>query len=137
MESKYISDLRQKGFRITQARTAILELFENTKKPISASSIHSMLLRLGVNVNITTVYREIEFLVEKEILEKIPLKDSELYYELKDREHHHHLLCTSCGTIEDIALKSEKKLLEEVQNSTKYSINRHNISFFGYCPKCK
>lgn len=133
----HISNLKNKGFRITSARSSIINLFENTKKPISAASIHNMLGRIGVNVNVTTVYREIEFLLENNILEKVPLKDSELYYELKDREHHHHLMCTDCGVIEDISLESEKTLLDEAHNSSNFAINRHSIAFFGKCPKCK
>jgi Fe2+ or Zn2+ uptake regulation protein len=133
----YISRLKDQGSRITVARRSIIELFENTKKPISATSINNMLTRIGVNVNMTTVYREIEFLIKMNILEKIPLKDHELHYELKDREHHHHLLCTNCGLIEDITLESEKKLLAEAHQNSNYDISRHSIAFYGKCPKCK
>lgn len=122
---------------MTQARSAIIELMENTERPISAKSIHSMLERIGVKVNVTTVYREIEFLLKENIIEKVPLKDTELHYEMKGRPHHHHLMCTECGTIEDIELESEQSLLEEAHNTSNFMIKRHSIAFFGQCPKCQ
>lgn len=133
----HITRLKNKGYRITAARSSIISLFEKNLKPVSPTSIHNILQKIGVFVNITTVYREIDFLLENNIIEKVPLKDSELYYELKDREHHHHLMCSDCGVIEDIVLESEKTLLEEAHSLSNFEINRHSIAFFGKCKKCQ
>lgn len=137
MAQHHIDTIKQKGHRMTQARQAIIELMERTERPISAKSIHTMLERIGVNVNVTTVYREIEFLLRENIIEKVPLKDTELHYEMKGRPHHHHLMCTECGTIEDIELESEQTLLEEAHTMSNFMIKRHSIAFFGQCPKCQ
>lgn len=137
MKNDNIEQLKEKGHRITQARSAIIELLENTDRPISAKSLHIMLERIGIKVNVTTVYREIEFLLAENIIEKVPLKDTELHYEMKGRPHHHHLLCTECGNIEDIALESEHVLLEEAHTVSSYNINRHSLAFYGKCPKCQ
>jgi len=128
--------LKQKGYRMTQSRTSIIELFENTESPLAAKALHKMLERIGVNVNITTVYREVEFLLGENIIEKVPLHDTELHYELKGRPHHHHVLCTSCGLIEDISLESEKILLDEAHSASPFQIKRHSIAFFGECGRC-
>ena len=52
-----LADLKSKGFRITKARAAILELLEKSNAPISADEI---VVSLGVNKS--TVYRELDFL---------------------------------------------------------------------------
>lgn len=137
MTNNNIDHLKEKGHRITQARSAIIDLLENMDRPISAKSLHTMLDRIGISVNVTTVYREIDFLLAENIIEKVPLKDTELHYEMKGRPHHHHLLCTKCGDIEDIALESERILLEEAHTVSSYHINRHSLAFYGKCPKCQ
>ncbi len=137
MVNDNIEQLKQKGYRITQARSAIIDLLENMDRPISAKALHTMLERIGISVNVTTVYREIDFLLAENVIEKVPLKDTELHYEMKGRPHHHHLLCTKCGSIEDISLESEQVLLEEAHTVSSYKINRHSLAFYGKCPNCQ
>ena len=137
MKSEHIEKIQKEGHRITQARSAIVDLLENTATPISTKALHTMLSRIGIQTNITTVYRELEFLVELNIVEKVPLKDTELYYEIKGRPHHHHLVCTSCGNIEDISLKTESMLLEEAHAVSSYRIQHHSLTFYGQCPQCQ
>lgn len=137
MTPQHISKLQVKGFRMTQARSSIINLLENTDHPLTASSVHKILKRIGITTNITTVYREIEFLLEQRIIEKVPLYDNELHYEITGRAHHHHLFCTKCASIKDIVLQSEQSLLEEVHNTSSYDITRHSLAFFGTCPDCK
>ncbi len=137
MKNDNIEQLKDKGHRITQARSAIIELLENTDRPTSAKALHTMLERIGIRVNVTTVYRELDFLLAENIIEKVPLKDTELHYEMKGRPHHHHLLCTICGNIEDISLESEHVLLDEAHTVSSYQINRHSLAFYGKCPKCQ
>ncbi|KKQ38169.1 MAG: Fe2+/Zn2+ uptake regulation protein [Candidatus Roizmanbacteria bacterium GW2011_GWA2_37_7] len=136
MITNHLLLLQKKGFRMTQARSSILNLLENTDHPLTATSIHKILKRIGVSTNITTIYRELEFLLEQKIIEKIPLFDTELHYEISGRTHHHHLMCTSCGSIQNIVLQSEKGLLEEMHNISTYDIRRHSLAFFGTCPDC-
>lgn len=137
MDNQILENLKNKGYRITKTRQAMVEIFESTKHPVEAKTVHSMLKKLGYHVNITTVYREIDFLLAENIIEKVPLKDTELHYELKGRNHHHHLMCVSCGDIEDIELKNEYLILEEAHKSSGFKINRHSLAFFGKCPKCQ
>jgi len=122
---------------MTHARSSIINLLENTNHPLTVSSIHKILKRIGISINITTVYREIEFLLARKIIEKVPLLDNELHYEITGRAHHHHLFCTSCSSIKDIVLQSEQGLLEEVHKISSYDITRHSLAFFGICPDCK
>lgn len=58
-------------------------------------------------------------------------------YELKDtNDHHHHFFCENCGDIEDIEMK-EENLLKEIKNNKRFLIRKHNLEFFGLCPKCQ
>jgi len=137
MKNRIVSQLQNKGHRITESRSAIINLLEHTDHPLTAKAIHKILDRVGTRVNITTVYREIEFLLDKKILVKVPLLDNELHYEINGPEHHHHAMCTVCGTIYQIKLESEQNLLEEAHHKIAFDIQRHSLAFFGICPSCK
>ncbi|KKR72638.1 MAG: hypothetical protein UU14_C0003G0001, partial [Candidatus Roizmanbacteria bacterium GW2011_GWB1_40_7] len=60
-----IKRLREDGFRIGRVRKNIVELFENSTKPISAQDIVELLFHKNISANKTTVYRELDFLREK------------------------------------------------------------------------
>jgi len=136
MKSDIISKLSNKGFRMTQARQTIVNLLDNSDHPMTARSIHKTLIKIGSKVNITTVYRELDFLLSQNIIIKVPLLDNELHYEINSGEHHHHLLCQSCGQIQNLVLNSEKKLLEEAHSFSGFEIKRHSLAFFGTCQNC-
>lgn len=137
MTSSHLEKIKKLGHRITQARAAIINLMENTQHPLTASSIQKLLNKIGVSINITTVYRELDFLLREHIIEKVPLFDTELHYEITGRPHHHHVMCTTCKNIKDILLQSEKELLEEAHHISSYDIRRHSLAFFGVCPSCQ
>lgn len=133
----HISILKSKNFRITQARSSIISVFNNSDYPLTAANIYKLLRRIGLKVNLTTIYREIEFLLSNKVIEKIPLLDTELHYAILTSEHRHYILCESCGEITALQIKSEKNMLEEVHKISTYNIKRHTLVFFGICPNCK
>jgi Fe2+ or Zn2+ uptake regulation protein len=88
-------------------------------------------------VNKATIYREITFLLEQMIITVVHLSPDILHYELTGRLHHHHVVCTNCGKIEDINVKKEETLIEAVAKKTNFTINGHLLEFYGHCVDCK
>lgn len=129
--------LKSQGYRITQARAALINLLEQTSHPVTAQAISRILKKIGMSVNITTVYREIEFLLSHGIIETVPLVPHELHYELAGRPHHHHILCVTCGTIQDVRMDTEQELIHVAQHTTSYKIRSHTLTFYGVCPTCQ
>lgn len=111
--------------------TNVLSIIEKSKFPIDAK-----LLVNKLKVNKTTVYRQIERLIGEGRVIEVELGDGKKRYELKDLRHHHHLVCKSCGKLEDIEL-DEENLLMEVSKRTKFKVDSHNLEFFGKCINCK
>lgn len=126
--------LKQKGARITRARSAILDAVFSHKTPLSAPKILKKLEKKGLKVNKTTVYRELSFLVKNNILQEVFIKPSIIHYESAFLPHHHHLICDNCGDVKEIKM-NEKLLLGSVPK-TDFTIKRHNLEFFGLCVNC-
>lgn len=128
--------LKSLGCRQTKTRIKILKIL-NCFQPFSALELKQHLYRCQVNVNKTTIYRELTFLLEKNIINELVLKDGIKRYELKLEQHSHHLVCLSCHRIkriilENILSKQEKKFSQQLN----FKILNHSLEFYGLCNYC-
>lgn len=127
-----------KNFRSTPARTAIFEVFHQNPSPISAKALLNTLARKGIRVNKTTIYRELAFLSEKGFIDEVILGNNQKYFESTKLNHHHHLVCTDCGTIEDVFLANDlTQEQKRIESEKKFKIQRHSLEFFGLCVHCQ
>ncbi len=121
----------------TKPRLAVLNAFEKSRKPLTASEIEKTLIKEKVKADTATIYRILETFERNGILKKIYVHEDKLSYELSSLPHHHHLVCTSCGTIKGIAVSQEEKLIKDFQKTTDFEIRSHSLEFFGLCKNCK
>jgi Fur family ferric uptake transcriptional regulator len=129
--------LQEKGFRLTVGRLKLLSLLEHAGKPLSIQNIVSAWK--GKLPDTATLYRSLTDLSSAGIIRRIDLNTGIAHFEYTpDRPHHHHVVCTGCGSIEEIEECSvdslQKKILRESTQFTK--ILTHNLEFFGECKKC-
>ncbi len=136
-----VSQLKEKGHRISRGRKAILEVFHTTDKPLTAIEILKQLDDQGVQVNKTTVYRELAFLTGEALLREVPVSSNTVYYESALQHHHHHLVCNSCSTIIEVDAAILEKDVEEltrmVRKDNGFTIKEHALEFFGTCISCQ
>jgi len=127
-----------KSFRITPARRGLIQIFSETKNPLSVSEIKSLLALKGININKTTVYRELSFLLQSNLIQEVYLDARKVFYESCSLGHHHHFVCKNCGELEDVFLGKELKDLEKKLEKEKgFKIKKHSLEFFGLCANCK
>lgn len=131
--------LKEKGYKITPARLAILEIFAKNKTPITAEKVYKELKQGKENkdINEATVYRTLTTLQEGKIINKVDLRKNASFFELA-QEHHHHITCLECDMVEDFESKEVEKLLGGiVRNSSKFiNIKDHSLEIFGLCRMC-
>jgi Fur family ferric uptake transcriptional regulator len=138
---------RGRGYRITVAREAILDVLSQTEEHLSAEEAYLAVHKVYPNVGLTTVYRTLELLVHMGLVFKFDFGDGRARYELsegpKGTRHHHHLVCTNCGRVIDYTdfIDDEIELLGRTEKglSQKFSfkITNHLIQFYGLCDKCQ
>jgi len=132
-----IDGLRAKGFRITAARKAVIELLAKNTKPLGALDAHALLKKNKIAINPTTVYRELQFLAGRGILKTVQFQDGVQRYELSSLPHHHHFVCLTCNMVEDIHMDHELSAMEKnISKKKGISIERHSLEFYGRCGKC-
>jgi Fur family ferric uptake transcriptional regulator len=129
-----IDRLRSLGHRVTASRRAVVEAVAISQGHVSVDDIR----RRAPGVGRATVFRTMKLLVDLELVCRVLLEDGSLRYRLSHRPtHHHHLVCTACGSVEDFADCDLGPLAEELSRRTAYQIQGHWLELYGLCPDCR
>ena len=51
--------------------------------------------------------------------------------------HHHHLVCTGCGAVQDLDQCAVSGALREVADASGYEIEGHWLELYGRCAACR
>jgi Fur family transcriptional regulator, ferric uptake regulator len=125
--------LRQRGYRMTSQRLAILQAL-HAGGHLSPAQIYERVHQTGMNE--ATVYRTLEFLAGNGILLVADRGNGHLAYELSG-ETHHHLICRNCGAQLELDPALFAPTISQVENETGYRLNAGHLTFFGLCPECQ
>jgi len=127
--------LKDTGLKATPSRLALLALLEKHHKPMSIKDINQ---KLGKVADIATVYRMLESFKTAGLARQIDLGQDFAYFEIADTHDHHHIVCRTCGHIEDFIGCEFKKIAEKaIKQSKKFSnIDQHSFEMFGTCNSC-
>ncbi len=132
---KLVSSLRDEGFRITPQRIAIVDYLLNTEAHPSAEQVHKVVQKKYPMVSLSTVYKTLDLLKEKKIVNEIEVEGEARFDAHTDA--HINLVCMRCGKIEDVDEDSLKEIQARVSRKSKYLILKGNFELYGYCSNCK
>lgn len=130
--SDHTSILRGAGLRATPQRLALLLALGKAKSPQTAEELHAK-----ADADLVTIYRNLQSLAKAGVVHEVRFKDASVRYELS-HGHHHHIVCTNCGFIEELESCDTSPLDRETLGiSKKFArINEHSLEFFGICRSC-
>ncbi len=84
-----------------------------------------------------TVFRSIEQLVEKRVLDRIELPDGSHRYRVCGIGHHHHLVCTVCHRIVEFEGCFPESAFAEIAETHGFAMEDHEITLYGTCSRCR
>lgn len=133
----YKTIFAQATLRRTAARTAIYKILERANHPVSIEEISASpdVKKLGMDQ--VTMYRTIHSFVQKGIVRQIDFHEGKFRYELANIPHHHHIVCTSCGSVQDVDDCLKEAAQHAIEKQTGYTVTSHALEFFGLCASCK
>ncbi len=131
----FASVLQAAGHKATPARVLLLKALWEEKKPVAASYLQK---KLKGALDRVTLYRNLEALIHSGVVREVDFRHDHAHYELNIlRDHHHHIVCTSCGAVEDVGCEVELFAKKLASKATKFSaITDHSTEFFGLCNAC-
>lgn len=133
------SKLAQQGHRYTSGRQELVKILILTGQPMTLPDIVEADPKLAQS----SAYRNLDVLVRCGVIRRINAGSDHAYFELAEPllGHHHHLICLSCGSIEDIQFDSElehlvDKSLSEIAAQTGFTPTAHSLDLHGHCADC-
>lgn len=135
-----LDELRAAGYRRGFARTRVIEFLDAQDCCVGAQEIHEELGQRGERVGLATVYRVLEVLADKRLVQRIDLGDGLTRFEaVRDGHeyHHHHIVCDDCGRIEPFADQRLERVLREVEKGSGYTVAGHDVVLRGACSACQ
>ncbi len=129
--------LRRNGIKRTRQREAIVRILAKEQAPLSVDSIHAKLRHEELAVNLSTIYRMLEMLLEKGLVEQMHHPSGAKFtYVLAAYGHSHHLTCTRCGTSTRMDGCPIATALLGLETSHNFRITGHRLEVFGVCAAC-
>ena len=125
------------GFRLTDARRAVAGLIADRGGPFTAADILADAGTRRLGIGRATVFRAIDAFSELGVVERIDLPSGEHAYVVCEPLHHHHVVCSRCGRVTDIADEGLRAVVNEVSRRTGYRVDEHRLELFGLCPACQ
>ena len=127
---------RKEGLKATPQRLAVFKALEGNKSHPSAEDVYKIIRKDYPTVSLTTIYRTLETLVKMGELAELQLVKGFRNYD-PDTSHHHHIVCTVCGRVEDVFMRcpEELELPEEIKRS--FVVEDCRVIFYGKCDRCQ
>lgn len=138
MEKAELDDqgLRRRGLKATQPRLKVLALFQSSReRHLSAEEVFHALK--DEQVGLTTIYRVLAQLEEARLLKRSSLNPDKAVYELDDGHHHDHLVCVTCGHIEEFEEAIIERRQHEIAEARGFRLVEHALSIYGVCKQCR
>ena len=122
--------------RPTRQRSALLAALEEPAGFRSAQELHARLRERGEPIGLATVYRGLQSLVDAGEVDVLRSDDGEAAYRRCSPQHHHHLLCRSCGLTVEVADPPVERWAAKIAADHGFRDVQHSLEVFGTCADC-
>jgi Fur family ferric uptake transcriptional regulator len=138
-EQKLRELLVEGGVQPTRQRLEVLSELACEPDDATAQALWTRLReRRDSTIGLATVYRTLSLLSEKGIVDALSHRESELCYRLCGQAHHHHLVCSSCHRVVEIAgCDDVGEWLERIAAQHGFVATGHTIELTGLCAACR
>jgi Fur family ferric uptake transcriptional regulator len=139
VESLIDRRLRSRGQRYTPLRRKLVQVVHSAGQPLA---IHDI-LAAGPRLAQSSVYRNLVVLEQAGVVRRLVGPGGFARYELAEdlTEHHHHLICTSCGSVEDLPApvgleRTVQKATATLASRRGFRVRAHRVDMLGLCARC-
>ena len=131
-----VTELKNTGLKATLPRLKILEIFQAGKqRHMTAEDVFRVLLVERSDVGLATVYRVLTQFEQAGLLNRSNFESGKAVYELNEGQHHDHLVCLDCGTVEEFYDAEIEKRQHAVATAKGFTIADHSLSIYANCTK--
>jgi Fe2+ or Zn2+ uptake regulation protein len=131
-------DLRGRGLRVTSQRQAVLGVLADNPHA-TAAELAAVITADGPNAGMSKqgLYNVLDDLTRVGLVRCIEPARSPARYELRVGDNHHHVVCRSCGRMEDIDCAVGEAPCLEPATATGFAIDEAEVTWWGLCVPCQ
>lgn len=122
--------------QVSRQRSAVEAVFAELDGFHSAQDIHARLRSAGQPVGLATVYRAVAALADEGALDALATDRGEVLYRRCSGQHHHHLVCRTCGRTVEVAGPTVERWADRVSAEHGFADVSHTLELIGTCADC-
>jgi Fur family ferric uptake transcriptional regulator len=131
-----VDELKSSGLKATLPRIKILEVFQRTnRRHLTAEDVFKALLMDGADIGLATVYRVLMQFEQAGLLARSNFESGKSVFELNEGQHHDHLVCLTCGRVEEFFDPEIESRQRQVAESRGFELHEHSLSLYARCTK--
>lgn len=127
--------LKEKGLKTTKQRLQLLKVLQDASKPLNAEMILEQMKGSLSDCNLSTVYRNMEILLDRDVVHEINI-EQKTYYAINQNQHGHYIQCIHCKEMTRIDGCPLEAYERDLESKTGYKVVKHRVELFGICKKC-
>ncbi|HAA85119.1 MAG TPA: hypothetical protein DCE14_02070 [Kosmotogaceae bacterium] len=127
--------LKEKGYRITPQRVAVLKALIGNKRHPTVEQLHKVALKSCKNISLATVYNVLQILEDVNLVRSRSFSGTGLRYD-PDTTDHAHFVCHKCRNIYDMRITAPPRDSIPVGAVRGFKISGYEIVLRGTCKSC-
>jgi Fur family ferric uptake transcriptional regulator len=132
----HVEELKSSGLKATQPRIKILEVFQRAqRRHMTAEDVYKALLGEGAEIGLATVYRVLMQFEQAGLLTRSNFESGKAVFELNEGQHHDHLVCLTCGRVEEFFDPQIEQRQREVALARGFELQEHTLALYANCTK--
>ncbi len=129
--------IQGKKLKLSHPRLLVYQELSNATTPLSPQELFNSLIRRKKKIGLTSIYRSLDLFESLGIVFKM-INGSTAKYKLCELEdHHHHIVCKTCGSVVELDFCDISDWSVKVMESIGYQVTDHQLNFYGLCKACK
>ena len=129
-------ELKSSGLKATLPRIKILEVFQSTsRRHMTAEDVYKALLIDGADIGLATVYRVLMQFEQAGLLTRSNFESGKSVFELNEGQHHDHLVCLTCGRVEEFFDPEIEQRQRSIAESRGFELHEHSLALYARCTK--
>lgn len=127
---------RERGLSVTAQRLAIYKDMCATDTHPTAEEVYGRIRKSYPTMSLATVYKTLETFEKYGFISKTHASGQKARFDA-NKEPHHHLICVSCGRIEDVECEALEGLKLSTSGAQHFGRQAFQIDLRGLCKNCQ
>ncbi len=135
MTTDFEEQLRAASLRVTRPRLAVLEALRGHPH-IDTDTVISLARAVHPTVSHQAVYDVLRVLTDTGLVRRIQPAGTTARYESRVADNHHHVVCRSCGAIDDVECAVGHAPCLTASDDHGFVVDEAEVVYWGTCPAC-